>query len=335
MTNRLKGLDYFRGVIILLMIALHLLFELFHYDTLLISFLDFVTFGFIMLIGITVTYHYTNKFQNKSFKESFIYFFKRSFKIYLAYLVFTLFYFFTLHQNIGPLSILRAIALLDLNYNTLILIPIAFYILLIPEIIYLLKKGIKSIYLVLLGIVIYFISLYINYLPFDSSFRFLKSIFFGHSDWLNFPIFQWFIVFLIGVWVGEYLIKNKDPSNYILKNGFIFLVLFIIILSAMIYFNKDINITHTKFPLTPYHFIYSLACCFILLGVFLKLNTINIPFLEGFGQNSLIAYIGHWVLIRLTLFFELTSFIHPIILSIIIISLVYGLCKLNYKLKLL
>ena len=346
-TNRLKSLDFLRGFIVLLMFIIHFYnnyFKIKNTENFILSLIDFVVFGFLMLIGVSVSYHYLGKLRDMTNKGVFIYFFKRALKIFIVYLIYSIAFLFAIKNDFSFDSIWRTIFLVKLNYNILILIPISFYILIIPLFIFVIRTNkIKKYYwFILMGIISYLISYKINYLPFDSSFRFLKSLLFGHMGWLNFPLFQWIFPYLLGISVGYYLKNTSESINKkgkkIILCGVLSLMMFIIGLVFRLKNNLDINITINKFPPTIYHFIYSIALCFIFLGIFLlieKKSKLKLGLLIIFGQNSLIAYVSQWVFIWIFLFFQFERYINPYILSMITFILVYFVCKFNYRHRLL
>jgi len=344
--NRLHSLDIFRGTIIFLMLIIHFYNAFFRVNgakNLWISLIDFVVFGFLMLIGISVTFHYVEKFKKEGYGKISIYFLKRAFKIFMIYLAYSA-SIIIVTGKVTPLSLLRTIFLLDLNYDLLILIPISFYITVIPFFIFIIqKKIIRNYYVfVLIGVLSYLISYKINYIGFNSSFRFLKALLFGHMDWVTFPIFQWILPFLVGIFIGNFLKNNKknlmQKSKILIISGALFLSIFLFMFLFYLNSGITIDIDQYKFPPTIYHLIYSISLCLLFLGLYLrnenKFKT-RFNFLKVFGQNSLIAYVSHQIFIKIATLSSSNNFINPYILCIIITSLTYISCKANYKLRLL
>lgn len=338
--GRILSVDVFRGIIILVMVLIHIannFFQLQSPDYLVLGMFDFVVFGFLLLIGMSVTFHYTGKFARTSLVEMLKYFGIRAVIIMCCYYGFTILAYVVRGGAFELGTLVRIFILNHLNYQILVLLPIAFYLMLTPFVIYYLTRmrG-KIVYLVALGFVLYVVSYVVNFVEFDSPLRFIKSIVVGHMTWTVFPFLQWLVAYTMGIYVGSlFSQKGRVVKELLIMGGgsAVLAATFMVLYAQQ---GLTINVSSYKFPLSPYHLIYSIAVCFLVLLILYRNESKMkyLSFIGYLGRHSLFIYISHWVLILL-LNNYLASTAMPTIATVILAVLVYLGTMVNQKYRLL
>lgn len=198
----------------------------------------------------------------------------------------------------GTLTLANVIKLKIFTVPISILLTIAFYVLLSPLILVVLRKiKYPKIFLLFLVSVL----LVLNYtvaMPSNAVTDFLYS-----KNYILFPIALWAVPFLLGMFLALLdLEKNKAGQIGLWA-----------VLTAVTYMWWKLS-GHTTwqpstamYPLHPYYITFSFFFMFVLIAVFAGLEKLNSPLinwilatLQVYGDNTLELYILHWLVIDLT-----------------------------------
>jgi uncharacterized membrane protein len=196
--TRFWEIDVLRGIAIIMMIVSNAITSLTYFDVIQISNMRFWLFFaritatlFIVLVGISLTLSYA-RVKNWNSKKIFLKYLKRGLTIFSWGLAITIVSWFFIREDFIIFGVLHLIGLA-------IIFAVPFF-----------KKKfltlIFAIFFILMGI-------YIDKLTFDTSlFIWLGFTPTGFSTVDYFPIFPWFGVVLIGMFVGNILYKNYSRS---------------------------------------------------------------------------------------------------------------------------
>lgn len=194
--DRFWEIDFLRGIAIIMMIVFHLLFDIdffgFYqldlYSGYLLFFLYSIGIIFLLLVGISLSlsYNRVKKIYNKN--ELFFKFFKRGLKIFLLGLIITFVSWFYLDSGIIIFGVLHCIGL-----SIILAFP-------------LLKFRFINLFF---GFVFIFIGFFLRIFKFD--FYWLVWLGFKPAQFYTvdyFPLFPWFGVILIGLFLGNTFYQN-------------------------------------------------------------------------------------------------------------------------------
>ena len=179
-----------------------------------------------------------------------------------------------------------------------ILLTIAFFVVLSPLILSLLRKikYPKAFLLFLVGVL-----LLVNYaftVPSNAVTDFLYS-----KNYILFPLALWAVPFLLGMFLAL-----LDLEQYKLGQIAIWGSLTIVTYSWWRYSgHSSWQPSSAMYPLHPYYIAFSFFFMFVLIAIFAKLEKYKSPFLnrilatlQVYGDNTLELYILHWLVIDLT-----------------------------------
>lgn len=227
--KRIVLIDFYKGLIILVMIITHVIGLTFNY-----SFNDSTVYyvgliggivsftGFLLLLGINGYLSVINK--EESAEKSLVKIFGREIKIFATYYVLTLAALFVLSREsfATPRAFLNSIGDI-LTFNVLpefteflpTLAVFTLTLVLFKRIYrYLADRLLIS---TIVGLIIYFIGNILVNLDFGNDrLNSIKALFFGHltsNDRIHsFPIVQYFIIFILGVCIGKFLYENTNQK---------------------------------------------------------------------------------------------------------------------------
>ena len=198
--KRFWEIDFLRGIAIIMMIVYHIFFDIYFfnlYDFNIHSigfeiFLYLIGTTFLLLVGISLTLSYNREKRNLSKNQIIKNFGLRSLKIFSLGLIITVVTFFYLGDSFIVFGVLHCIGL-----SIILSIP-------------LLKCRFVNLFL---GFVFIFIGIILRNFTFD--FNYLLFIGFKPYNFSTvdyFPIFPWFGVILIGIFLGNVLYKDYKRS---------------------------------------------------------------------------------------------------------------------------
>lgn len=198
----------------------------------------------------------------------------------------------------GTLTLANILKLKVFTVPISILLTIAFFVVLSPLILAVLRKlkYPKSFLLLLVGAL-----LVINYafvIPSHAVTDFLYS-----KDYILFPIALWIVPFLLGMFFALLDLEQYKMGQIVIWGT----------LTAITYFwwqqsgHTTWQPSSAMYPLHPYYIAFSFFFMFVLITIFAGLEKIKSPFInrilatiQVYGDNTLELYILHWLVIDLT-----------------------------------
>jgi len=311
--HRLTTLDLIRGCAVLTMILAHVTAFFYSgngYTSFFQTFGDTVSFTTFLFVSSVVLFYILNK-NAKITKEFRKKYFSRIGKLLIGY------YFIAIISTLSEFSfpigthwisnILKIIFFVNIPGYTEFIIPFLIFSILI----FILKKFFNSILkdkylLIIISLLLYIIGQFIYFkignLPYEI--KNYISIFTGAEGLYRFPILQYFPIFALGIFIGEYFSDKNNLQNIKPFVKLILIMLFYLVLSLNIntfVFGIPMNEITRRWPPSIEFQILSLLFPLILLIFFTKINLNNHieKILQFLGKRPFYYYLSHLAFLQI------------------------------------
>ncbi|MCA9385129.1 acyltransferase family protein [Candidatus Dojkabacteria bacterium] len=159
--------------------------------------------------------------------------------------------------------------------------------------------------MIILGVAIYLLGFVIYSLPIPESFAIVTSFLAGYDGWYRFPIFQYFPIFLIGLYLGKFLL---DEQNLFYRGVTLSTVAFtsLLLLAFCVVTPPFLDFPYTgnfnRWPPNVSFLLVGTTFAFAALTLIIFLKNMKNPItatLQLWGHNAYIMYIIHILILVL------------------------------------
>lgn len=314
--QRIVIFDKLRGIAVLLMILSHSVDFFYSGDNLIMTFIRWfgATLAFSMFLYISGAVSYLAYLWHAEAEEVWdkkqARLLSRSGHILLIYYVIAFFGNYRLLTELTADTIGKYIAktllFIEVPSYSEFMIPFIFYtVLLLVLGKYIKRIATNQILVFLIGIAAFLIGTYFYQIDFGTYGNYYKSLLFGHERWFRFPIFQYFPIFIFGIYTG-YLKTHGTARAIVTKmttyGGVMATALFVIIIQTWQQIIGTPAVYITRWPPSLSFILVGLVFAISLLLILQLYEYISAygakeGFLTFIGKNAYLYYVYHMLIL--------------------------------------
>ncbi|MFC1780555.1 acyltransferase family protein [Patescibacteria group bacterium] len=312
--KREVSLDMLRGIAVLLMVLAHTIAFVYTGENSFLNsvkkFGDTVCFTIFLLVSGASSYLAYIRVANTKWKQKKKVLIRRLVKLLLGYYLVAL--ISSLSDFSFPISsdwlenMFQILFFIKVPGYTEFLLPFIFYGFIIVIAWERIKKLLKNKDLLIsIGILTYTFGFLLYNLSIPDFLIPLKALLIGHENMYRFPLFQYFWVFLAGLWLGEFFNGyRKQKLNALLKITFTLFVILSLTLLIKPLASFPYNEEFQRWPPSISFIVIGISFAFTCLALIkIKIKQVSLDFIKNtfsyFGKSAFFIYIVHIITLQL------------------------------------